>query len=307
MGGIKPHMPITYRAMLISTLAISGVPLFSGFLSKDFILAGTLALVGRFPQHSLLVILGFGAALLTAFYMFRMIFLTFHNEPKRPELVPDIKESPTEMLIPLVILGTLSFYIFYTLPNWNPLSETGWFTHLVPARDSIVPGHVNLSAHEIEEGVHHSHFATMIISIIVAGTGILLAWLMYLRKTLSAEMWSRKLKPFYTLSLNKFFVDEIYGKVLYRPFMKLAKAVAFLDWDLYDKYIVNGVGRLTERLSKFSGYTDYDGLDQGIVDGIGRFAQRSGLVLRKIQTGRIQNYILFAALGLIVLIILQVI
>jgi NADH-quinone oxidoreductase subunit L len=307
MGGLKKHMPITYRAMLISTLAISGVPLFSGFLSKDAILAGTLALVERSPQHILLVVFGFGAALLTAFYMFRMIYLTFYNEPKRPELASNIKESPIEMLIPLVILGTLSFYIFYTLPNWNPLSGSGWFSHLILARDSVVPGHINLSAHQIQEGVHHSHFTAMILSLLVAGTGILLAWLMYLRQTLSSEMWARKLRPLYNISLHKFYVDEIYEKVLYRPFFKLADLVAYLDWDIYDKYIINGVGRLTERLSKFSGDTDYDGLDQGIIDGIGRTARRSGFILKKIQTGRIQNYILFAALGLIILIVLQVI
>ena len=74
MGGFKSKMPITYRAMLIGTLAISGVPFFSGFLSKDAILAGTLSFATHNPVHFLLPIFGFGAALITAFYMFRLIF-----------------------------------------------------------------------------------------------------------------------------------------------------------------------------------------------------------------------------------------
>ena len=81
--------------MLISTLAIAGVPLFSGFLSKDAILAGTLSFANHNPQHFLLPVFGFGAALLTAFYMFRLIFMTFHNEPNKPELIEDIYEKQT--------------------------------------------------------------------------------------------------------------------------------------------------------------------------------------------------------------------
>ena len=82
MGGFKDKMPITYWAMLISTLAISGVPLFSGFLSKDAILAGTLSFASHHPGHFLLPVFGFGAAAITAFYMFRLIFMTFHGKSK---------------------------------------------------------------------------------------------------------------------------------------------------------------------------------------------------------------------------------
>jgi len=306
MGGMKSKMPVTYWAMLISTLAISGVPLFSGFLSKDAILAGTLALVQRSPQHFLLAVFGFGAALLTAFYMFRLIFMTFHNAPQRSDINENIHESPKEMLIPLVILGTLSFYIFYTLPNLNPFSGQGWFMILIHAKDSVIPGHINLSAHEIEEGLHHSHFPAMIISLIVAGTGIVLAWLMYLKGILSPTNWARRFGVLYRLSLNKFYIDELYERFIYNPVLRLADWVAYLDWDLYDKYFIDGFGRFTTWLSKIAGKSDYDGIDQGIVDGIGRFARRSGLILREIQTGRIQNYILFAAVGVIIIIILQV-
>jgi NADH-quinone oxidoreductase subunit L len=305
MGGLRTKMPVTFWAMLISSLAISGVPLFSGFLSKDAILAGTLAMVERTHSHHILLFFGFGAALLTAFYMFRMIFLTFHNEPQKPKIFDRIKESPTAMLIPLVVLSTLSIFIFYTLPNVNPMSDQGWFTHLVGAQESLVPGHLNPSVHEIEKSMHHSHIPAMITSLIVAGLGLILAWSMYFKKILSAENWSKRLKPLYNLSFNKYYIDELYNKILYKPFLKLADLVAYLDWDIYDKYFINGFGRATEWLAKLVGIADYDGLDQGIVDSFGRNTQRLGGVLKKFQTGKIQNYVLYAALAVVILLILQ--
>ena len=105
MGGFRENMPITHWSMLLSTLAIAGVPMFSGFLSKDAILAGTLSFAQNHPQHFLLPVFGFGAALITAFYMFRMMFLTFYGKPQMPELIDDIHESPKIMTGPLVLLG----------------------------------------------------------------------------------------------------------------------------------------------------------------------------------------------------------
>ncbi|MEE9571443.1 MAG: NADH-quinone oxidoreductase subunit L [Candidatus Neomarinimicrobiota bacterium] len=305
MGGLKSKMPVTYWAMVISSLAISGVPLFSGFLSKDAILAGTLALVNRTGSHHLLLFFGFGAALITAFYMFRMIFLTFHNRPNKPEIFGLIKESPIAMLIPLVVLSVLSIFIFYTLPNFNPLSGQGWFTHVVAQQESLVPGNLNPSVHEIEESMHHSHFPAMITSLIVAGLGLLLAWLMYFKKFISAEAWAKRLKPLYNLSFNRYYIDELYDRILYQPFLKLADWVAYLDWDVYDKYFINGFGRVTEWFAKVVGIADYDELDQGIVDGFGRITQRFGNSLKKIQTGKIQNYVLYAALAIVILLIIQ--
>ncbi|MCJ7801576.1 MAG: NADH-quinone oxidoreductase subunit L, partial [Candidatus Marinimicrobia bacterium] len=230
---------------------------------------------------------------------------TFHNEPKKPKIFEHIKESPTAMLIPLVVLSFLSIFIFYTLPNVNPLSDQGWFSHLVEPQESLVLGNVNPSVHEIEESLHHSHIPAMITSLIVAGLGLLLAWLMYFKKFLSADVWAKRLRPLYNLSFNKYYIDELYDKILYQPFLKLADWVAYLDWDVYDKYVINGFGRVTEWVAKIVGIADYEGLDQGIVDSFGRNTQRMGHSLRKIQTGKIQNYVLFAALAVVILLIIQ--
>ena len=305
MGGFKNRMPITYKSMLISTLAIAGVPLFSGFLSKDAILAGTLSFASHNPQHFLLPVFGFGAALLTAFYMFRLIFMTFHNEPKRPELIEDIHESPSEMTFPLILLSGLSFFIIFTLPYFNPFSDHGWFTGIIQAQTSLVAG--SPSAHEIAEGIHHSHLPAMILSIIVAGLGIFLAWSMYLKRSLSPKSMANRFAFIHDLSLNKFYVDEIYSRFIYTPILKTADRIRYLDWEVYDKYVVNGFGKITEWFSVLIGKLDYDGLDQGIVDSAGRSANRLGIILRSLQTGKLQNYVLFALFGVILIVVLQTI
>tara|TARA_B100000953_G_scaffold99864_1_gene81994 strand:+ start:1 stop:1281 length:1281 start_codon:yes stop_codon:yes gene_type:complete len=303
MGGFKSKMPITYWTMLVATLAISGVPLFSGFLSKDAILAGTLSFASHHPQHFLLPVFGFSAALITAFYMFRLIFMTFHNQPKLPNVYSDIHESPKPMVFPLILLSSLSVFIFYTLPYFNPLSDHGWFMELIKAKDSMVPG--SPSAHDIAEGMHHSHTLTMILSILVASLGILLSWAVYIKNSVSADTWSKRLDLYYNLSLNKYYFDENYNKYLYQPFLRLANRVSYIDWDLYDKYFINGFGHITKWLSIVTGRTDYDGLDQTIVDGIGRSMGKVGSSLKEIQTGRLQNYMLFALFGVIIIIIFQ--
>ncbi|MFC1544379.1 NADH-quinone oxidoreductase subunit L, partial [Gemmatimonadota bacterium] len=131
MGGLRRKMPITFYTFLAATLTISGVPFTSGFVSKDAILAGTLSFAGSHPQHILLPIFGFGAAMLTAFYMFRLLFMTFYGEPRDPEKYAHAHESPKVMTVPLSILGVLCFYAFFTFPSFNPFGGEGWFNHLI--------------------------------------------------------------------------------------------------------------------------------------------------------------------------------
>ena len=304
MGGFKEKMPITYWSMLASTLAIAGVPLFSGFLSKDAILAGSLSFAQHHPEHFLLPVFGFGAAAITAFYMFRMMFMTFHGKPKMPELIDDIHESPKEMAGPLVLLGTLSVAIWYTLPHLNPISTHGsWFTTLVHPVTAVVPG--SFTAHAIEEGAHHAHNLAMGISIGVAALGIGLAVLMYLKNIISPETWGKRAGFMYDWSLNKYYFDENYDKYLYQPTLRLAKKIAWIDWELYDKYFINGFGHVTNWASRVSGKFDYNIIDQFLVDGVGRIADNLGFMLKKIQTGKLQNYLLYVTAGVIILMIIQ--
>jgi NADH:ubiquinone oxidoreductase subunit 5 (subunit L)/multisubunit Na+/H+ antiporter MnhA subunit len=87
--------------------------------------------------------------------------------------------------------------------------------------------------------------------------------------------------------------------------MKLAGKIAYFDWEVYDKYFINGFGRFTSWLSAISGKFDYEGIDQGLVDGVGHATQKMGRSLKQIQTGRLQNYLLFVLAGAILIIIIQ--
>ena len=304
MGGFKDKMPVTYLSMLVSTLAIAGVPFFSGFLSKDAILAGALAYSQHHPEHFLLPFFGFGAATLTAFYMFRLIFMTFHGNPKMKNIFKDIHESPKVMTGPIILLGSLSFFIFYTLPAFNPISaEHGWFTDLIQAQTSSVPG--SMTAKEIAEHSHHAHYLAMGISICVAFLGILFAFLMYFKNIISAKNLSSRFGFLYDWSLNKFYFDENYNRFMYQPFLKLSNTISWLDWEFYDKYFINGFGYLTKFIGNITGKFDYNGIDQGFVDSFGRAVNIFGDGLKKIQTGRLQNYILYVVAGILIIIIIQ--
>tara|TARA_B100000945_G_C20408700_1_gene611438 strand:- start:790 stop:2403 length:1614 start_codon:yes stop_codon:yes gene_type:complete len=303
MGALKDKMPITYWSMLISTFSIAGVPFFSGFLSKDAILAGTLSFATSNPKHLMLAVFGFGAAAITAFYMFRMIFMTFHGKEKISGLKKHIHESPKEMTGPIVLLGLLSIFIWYTLPELNPMDTKGWFTSNIAASDSSVPG--SLTAEQIENGSKNAHSTAMYISIAVALIGILLSWLVYSKKIFSATIWSKRTGFLYHWSLNKYYFDENYNKYIYEPTFRLANKVAWIDWDLYDKYFINGFGRFTDWLSLQTGKLDFLGLDQTIVDGTGKLTNILGGILKTIQTGKLQNYVLYVTAGVIILMIIQ--
>ncbi len=303
MGGLRDKMPITFWAMFISTLAISGVPFFSGFLSKDAVLAGSLSYYHHHHGWSLfLPIAGFGAAVITAFYMFRLIFMTFFGNPQNKDIHSHVQESPFTMTFPLILLAGLSFAIFFTLPaTINPFDSHGWFTHAVPMVDNVA----GLNMHEVEAGLHHAHHSAMMISLAVAGIGILMSILFYLFKSIDAKKVANTLNriKLYNLSFNKFYIDEIYNILLYKPFFAFSWLCSKLDWDLYDQKFIDGWGWLTIKLSDKSGEADYNWLDQKIVDGFGRLTQYFGRNLKLTQNGVVQNYLLGGIMGLLLLII----
>jgi NADH-quinone oxidoreductase subunit L len=136
MGGLAKKMPVTFATFLIATLAISGVPLFSGFLSKDEILAGAWAFGSLSGDIALIIpYVGFGVAALTAFYMFRVVILTFLGEPKRPDIYEHVHESPMTMKVPIIVLASLSIWFFF---SFNPFSgPSGWFVKSLPAPATV--------------------------------------------------------------------------------------------------------------------------------------------------------------------------
>ena len=301
MGGLKEKMPITHIAMLVSTLAIAGVPFFSGFLSKDGILAGTLSYYHMHHGISILLpIAGFGAAMITAFYMFRLIFMTFYGEPKKPEIFKHVHESPLPMTIPLIVLSLLSTAFAFTL-NFNPLKSKGWFKSLIGKSQ-----HNFLDMNVIKDGIHHAHYDAMYLSLFVASSGILISVLFYYFKKVDVNKIAKIFNTvgLYGLSKNKFYIDRIYNTILYKPFMFMTKVFSWIDWDFYDKIFINGWGWITLKLSAITGYTDYNWLDQKIIDGTGKLSNYLSHKLKTTQSGVIQNYLLSGTIGLIIVFII---
>jgi NADH-quinone oxidoreductase subunit L len=235
--------------------------------------------------------------------MFRLIFLTFFGIPVNKKVYKHIHESPIQMSLPIIILAVFSFAIFFTMPfSVNPLDNHGWFTKAVP----MIENAAGLDMHAVEEGIHHAHFSAMAISLLVAAIGIFLAVLFYLLRKIDAVKVAgiaNKL-GLYNLSFNKFYIDEIYNIIIYKPFLALSWICSKLDWDIYDQKFVDGWGWLTIKLSDKSSDVDYNWLDQKVVDGFGKMTQYFGKNLKLTQNGVVQNYLLGCTLGVLLLIIL---
>ncbi len=315
MGGLKKKLPITYITFLISTLAISGVPLTSGFLSKDGILAGTWAF-GNLTGHYLIPILGFTVALLTAFYMFRLVILTFHGEPRNQEKFDHAHESPAVMKAPLIILSVLSIFVFYTP---NPISpDAGWFlgdwvktpTTVTPEETRfdfmIEHGESHGDSHgeivhstKYTEEMHHVHYPALGLSLLLAGLGILFAFILYQWRKIDPDKITDKIKPLYNFSLNKWYVDEAYDKTAIGGTLSFSRFMSWFDATIVDG-IVNWSAYITQGFSYLSGL-----FDKFVVDGLVNFwAFFSGVIgfsFKKLQTGRVQTYIVLVVFSIVVL------
>ena len=248
MGGLRERMPITYLTFLAYTFAICGIPFTSGFLSKDEILAGTLA-YGTLTGNFLIPLFAFLAAGMTAFYMFRLVILTFLGEHKDPRRFESIHESPAVMTVPLVVFAVLSFFMFY---SFNPVgASSGWFYQAVERPESVVPAPAAAVNRDVfEETVHQSHVPAMALSLSIAGLGILLAFAMYRWKKIDADALVRApvIKWLYKGSFNKWYVDEAYEFVFVLGTKGIAKIFSWFDNTIVDG-LVNGTAKLTMALT----------------------------------------------------------
>lgn len=339
MGGLRKTMPITYITFLFATIAISGIPFTSGFLSKDGILAGTLAF-GELSGHWFIPIAGFAAAAMTAFYMFRLTILSFHGKPKT-DIASHTHENNGYITIPLVILAVLTFWFFYSL---NPLgADNGWFHSRTQAPPSAVPTSLmwkfmtpekentkevastqELNANatqnekqfivthtkesqevvitEFKESLHHAHIPAMLLSLTVALSGILLSFLFYQFKIWDPDSIVNMFPWLYKGSFNKWFFDEIYQATFINGTVGLGKVGAWFDLNIVDG-IVNFVAALGRGIGKITSIFDFHIID-GLVNLSAKISGWIGTALRKPQTGVIQAYLVLTVLGLVVLILL---
>ncbi len=310
MGGLRKKLPITYYTFLIYTLAIAGIPFTSGFLSKDGILGGTLAFA-KLTGYWFFPVVGFFVAMLTAFYMFRLVILTFHGEARDIHKFEHAHESPATMLIPLISLAVLSVFIFFSPNPFN--IEAGWFYKWIETPKTIVPQELAFSfminesntSHNIihselyTETLHHSHSTAMILSLIMAGLGILLAFVIYQWRLISADKLSIKLQPLYNFSYNKWYFDELYSKTAVAFTLGLSNFLAWFDQKVIDG-IVNGTATITRWTSFSSGKFDNRVVD-GLVNWTAYVTGFFGMVFRKFQTGKVQTYLVMVLTGIIIL------
>ncbi len=307
LGGLLPKMKITGYTMLVATLAIAGVPFFSGFYSKDAILGNALFLVGKRPEHMALFILPAVGALLTAFYMFRMWFLIFSGTPRQAEAdhghhgahghgdhhgspVDHAHESPLTMWLPLAILAVPAMIIGYPL-TILPISDK-----FEPILEKLLAAGEPIGAVELG----NAKWWAMGGSVLIGACGIAGAALYYSpRKMLNPATAARRLGWAYDLFSHKWYFDEIYDTLLIKPTLALSRGVAHFDRTIIDG-LVNFAANLTVGLSKFEGFFDRFAVD-GLVTLVANIVSVLGDAGRSIQTGRLRTYLGLLALAVVCL------
>ncbi len=283
MGGLRTKMPITALCYFIATLAIAGCWPFAGFYSKEEVLAAA------YNHNILIFVLLAIAALMTSFYMFRSLFLTFAGNPRDKEKFHHAHESPITMTGPLMILAALSvglgFFLWY---NGNLGHWISWGA----AHAAEAAGH--------GDGHHDAaHKIILLTSLFVFGAGLLGAMFIYLTKPSKDDFLAAKLAPIHKLLTNRYYIDEIYLFFIARVYHPLARLSAKVDYDFLDQKGVDGVGLSGKAFGWLSSLLDDKFVDRVLVDGNGVIASALGKGVRRLQSGLAQSYLFWMAIGLV--------
>ncbi len=269
MGGLYNKMKITAITFIIGALAISGVPPLAGFWSKDSILHHAFV-----SGHKIIWFVGTVTAAMTAFYMFRLIFLTFFGEPRDKHIYEIAHENPPVMTIPLMVLAFFSATVglLALLPGGG---FEGFLNRLFEA-----------AHHGAEHAAHGGHEAggaavLILISVLVAFMGIGLAYAMYMKHTPDPKKLTERFRPIYTLLYNRYYVDELYFALFINPTVGISRHVL---WKIVDVLIIDG-----------------------IVNGVARLCSLVGNLIRKIHTGFIPDYAWAILVGIIIVCGLKII
>lgn len=266
MGGIWKLIPVTYALMWVGNLALAGIPPFAGFYSKDIVLEAAYAAhtgVGTYAFW-----MGLVAAFLTAFYSWRLLFMTFHGEPRADEkTMAHVHESPMVMIAPLLVLATgavLAGWLMYG--NFvGDMADQFWGNAILI-----------LDNHQALENAHHVPTWVKLSPLVVGVVGILLAYLMYVSKPDIPTKMAARFRPIYLFSFNKWYVDELYDKIFVRPAFYLGRSL----WKVGDGTIIDGIG------------------PDGIASAVRLLARRASAL----QTGYLYHYAFGMMIGVVALI-----
>ncbi len=261
MGGLKAKLKTTYWTFLWGSLAIAGIFPFAGFFSKDEILFKAFA-----GHHYIIWGIGAFTALLTSFYVFRVVFMTFHGKHRGPDF-GKVHESPALMTVPLVVLAILSL-----VGGWVGISFLGEHNYFHQFLAPLLAG-----GHHAAGGEHHLKLEIVlaIFSVTLAFFGIWLARHLVLARRDRLELLTRKFGPAHKTLVGKYYVDEIYDAVLVRPLNRLSK----IFWQV---------------------------IDDGVIDGLVRFqgvwTQMAGRLLALFSSGQVRRYALYFLVGAVAVI-----
>jgi NADH-quinone oxidoreductase subunit L len=272
MGGLGRRLPVTYRTFLVATLALAGIPPLAGFFSKDAILTGVFA-----AHHTVLFALGLLTAGLTAFYMFRLVSLTFAGDFRgSPEEAAHVHEAPPTMTLPLVILAFLSAIAgFLGLPEVFGEGANRIAAFLEPVFPRIGLAVAEAPAHSLPAV---TEWLLMGASVAVAVVGILVAWNWYAKKAgRPAARLAASFPALYRLVAEKFRIDELYDVLFVRPFVWLSRVL----WKVVDVLIIDGA-----------------------LNAAAFLVELVGDLLRFLQTGNVRNYALTFLIGIVALLLI---
>jgi len=301
MGGLRKKMPWTAYTMLVGVLAIAGAGIpfvigFSGFYSKDAILAQHLSFASLNSTHAVLYYAAAGGAAITSFYMFRLWFMTFVGEPRDHHAYDHAHESPKVMYVPLVVLSVFAVGVAWELPGTG-LSLTNLLEQARPAGE-VGAGQLwtDLSyPAEHDSHAHAIHVEATLVATSAAIIGFILALAFYGLRWLDPEEARKQFRPIHRFLVNKWYFDELYDFLFVRPVMFVSKLVAEFDRKWID-WLIDSLARWTTALSRFD-----DALDRTLVDGsvnlLAGWTYSIARSLRGVQTGRLRQYVMFIVVG----------
>jgi NADH-quinone oxidoreductase subunit L len=271
MGGLRKFMPLTHATFGISCLAIAGIPFFSGFFSKDEILWWAFAST---RGMKVVWVIGAIAACMTAFYMFRCLYMTFYGEQRTHKKAKDhVNESPWVITLPLVVLAALAtFGGLLGIPHAIDVFHVGnKLEHFL----APVFEHAQ-KLHEIEaHGTAATEISLMVLSVVIALIGIGIATLMYMKRPDLPGKFTSKFPKLHRWVYNKWYIDEAYDVL----FVNSTKKFGTFCWKGFDVKVVDG-----------------------IVNGTGKLVSVFSTALRYTQSGLIHNYALTMVLGMVVMV-----